>query len=122
MPGALPGVFIALLPEPESPPVVTLTYDARLAMSDMAANAGLKQISLTFDVAQHAPEHAPFALWKRLAQQFAADLDASITDDSGQIIGEAQFTAIENDLQGLYQRLAQYELPAGSLAARRLFS
>jgi FtsZ-interacting cell division protein ZipA len=122
MAGTLPGFFIALLPEPESPPVVTLTYDARLAMSDMAANAGLKQISLTFDVAQHAPEHAPFALWKRLAQQFAADLDAAITDDSGQIIGEEQFTAIENDLQGLYQRLAQYELPAGSLAARRLFS
>lgn len=120
--GLLPGVFLALGSEDNAPPVVTLTYDAQVAMSDRAECTGLSQICLTFDVAQHSSENAPFKRWQGLACDLATDLDALILDDSGQIIGPAEFEAIEYDLQALYQRLAQYELPAGSPAARRLFS
>lgn len=120
--GSLPGVFVVLAAQADAPAVVTLAYDTQVAMSDVAASAGLRQISLTFDVAQHSVDDAPFALWQRLSLELANELDAVILDDTGQTVGAAQFAAIEQDLQGLYQRLAHYELPAGSPAARRLFS
>ena len=120
--GPLPGLFLALPKYEDGPPVVSLTFDAQVAMSDIASSAGLRQISLAFDVAQHSPEHAPFGFWQGLANDLAAELDAVILDDSGQIVGASEFAAIEHDLQGLYQRLAHFELPAGSTAARRLFS
>ena len=49
-------------------------------------------------------------------------MDAAIVDDQGQPISDAGFAAIGNELEDLYTSLRSRDLPAGSPAARRLFS
>ena len=73
-------------------------------------------------VPQTDPAEQPFAAWQRSALVLAQSLDASVVDDNGQPLSEPGFTAIGGELERLYVALAARDLPAGSMAARRLFS
>ena len=119
---ALPGRLVMASAEEGAPPVLTLAYDSAAALSDDPQQAALRSATLAFDVPQTEASAQPFAAWQRSAQALAESLEAATVDDNGQPLVEAGFSAIGGELERLYQALAARDLPAGSMAARRLFS
>ena len=57
-----------------------------------------------------------------MSQALAEDMQAELVDDNGAALSQAGFTAIGAELGQLYEALNGRDLPAGSAAARRLFS
>ncbi len=122
VPGALPGRLVLPAAEDGAPPILTLAYDSAAALAEDPQQAALRTATLAFDVPQTAAAEAPFAAWQRSATALAESLDAAIVDDNGQPLSDAGFEGIGGELERLYQVLAKRDLPAGSMAARRLFS
>ena len=122
VPGALPGRLVMPAAEEGAPPVLTLAYDSAAALADDPQQSALRSATLAFDVPQTEAAEQPFAAWQRSALVLAQSLDASVVDDNGQPLSEPGFTAIGGELERLYVALAARDLPAGSMAARRLFS
>lgn len=122
VPGALPGRLVMASVEEGAPPVLTLGYDSAAALADDPQQAALRSATLAFDVPQTDPAEQPFLAWQSRAQALAPALDALTVDDNGQPLSDAGFQAIGIELERLYQALAARDLPAGSMAARRLFS
>ena len=122
VPGALPGRLVLAGSEDGAPPVLTLGYDSAAALADDPQQAALRHAILAFDVPQTEAAEQPFAAWQRSAQALSQSLDAAVVDDNGQPLADAAFTGIGSELDRLYQALAARDLPAGSMAARRLFS
>jgi hypothetical protein len=118
----LPGRLVIPAAEEGAPPILTLHFDAQAAFAEDPEAAALRDLQLAFDVPQTAAELAPFKAWCAAGEALALSLDAVMVDDQGQAFSPAAFTAIEGELQRLYEALAQRDLAAGSLAARRLFS
>ncbi len=104
------------------PPVLELTFDAQAALADDPASVWVDELSLLFDVPQTPRTDQPFNAWCASGQAMALALDADLTDDEGQPLNAESFKLIREDLDGLYDKLAEFELPAGSPATRRLFS
>ena len=122
VPGALPGRLVMPAAEEGAPPVLTLAYDSAAALADDPQQSALRSATLAFDVPQTAAAEEPFAAWQRSAKALADSLDASIVDDNGHPLSDPGFEGIGNELDRLYQALAKRDLPAGAMAARRLFS
>ncbi|MEO7151254.1 MAG: cell division protein FtsZ [Burkholderiaceae bacterium] len=122
VPGALPGRLVLASAEDGAPPVLTLAYDSAAALADDPQQAALRVATLAFDVPQTDAAEQPFAAWQRSGQALVTALDAAIVDDNGQPFGDPAFAGIGGELERLYQALAARDLPAGSMAARRLFS
>jgi hypothetical protein len=122
VPGALPGRLVMASAEEGAPPVLTLGYDSAAALSDDPQQAALRSATLAFDVPQTDPAEQPFAAWQKSAHALAQSLDAAMVDDNGQPLSDPGFQAIGTELERLYHALAARDLPAGSMAARRLFS
>lgn len=122
VPGVLPGRLVLPSAEDGAPPVLTLTFDSQAALSDDPNAAALRELTLGFDVSQTDPVASPFAVWHASAIGLSQDLDADLVDDRGQPLTEAGFTFIDGELVRLYAALQARDLPAGSAAARRLFS
>jgi hypothetical protein len=124
--GVVPGRLILPGAEDDAggapPPVLSLGFDAQAALLDDPSRAPLRSAALAFDVPQTPAEAKPFEAWTTRAQALAADLDADIVDDRGQLLAPASFDAIGGELERLYAALAQRDFAAGSAAARRLFS
>jgi hypothetical protein len=120
--GALPGRLVLPGAAEGAPPVLVLGYDPQAALSEDPGQAALRDLSLSFDVPQTEEDAEPFAAWYARAQALAAAMDALIVDDRGQPLGPPAFAAIDAELKRLYAVLAQRDLAAGSLAARRVFS
>ena len=102
--------------------MLSLGFDAQAALVDDPNRAPLRSAALAFDVPQTPAEARPFEAWTARAQALAADLDADLVDDRGQLLAAASFDAIGGELERLYAALAQRDFAAGSAAARRLFS
>jgi hypothetical protein len=122
VPGVLPGRLVIPAAEEGAPPILTLHFDAQAAFAEDPEAAALRDLQLAFDVPQTAAELEPFKAWCAAGEALSLSLDAVMVDDQGQAFSPAAFTAIEGELQRLYEALAQRDLAAGSLAARRLFS
>lgn len=122
VPGVLPGRLVLPSTEEGAPPVLVLQFDALAAMADEPQQATARELTLAFDVPQTAADEQPFAAWCAAGQALALALDATMHDDGGQPFSPAAFDAIGAELQQLYAALAEQELPAGSPAARHLFS
>lgn len=122
LPGLLPGRLVLPGLEPGAPPLLVLQFETQAALADDPDQAALRELSLSLDVPQTPAEQAPFAAWRQMAQRLAEALDAELRDDAGQALGEPAFEAIRQALDGLYEALASHDLPAGSPAARRVFS
>jgi hypothetical protein len=122
--GGMPGRMV--LPsehhERGDPPVLTLTFDAKAALSEDPTRAVVRDARLTLDVPQTPPAAEPFAAWHRAATDLARDMSAELVDDQGAPIHLHAFAAIEQQLKQLYEQMAMTQLQAGSAAARRLFS
>jgi hypothetical protein len=122
VPGALPGRLVLSAPEEGAPPILSLTFDAQAALADDPQQAAVRDVTLSFDVPQTSPDAQPFAAWQASAQALALGMDAAIVDDNGHALSVDGFAAIGHELQQLYQTLAQRDMAAGSVLARRLFS
>ena len=125
VPGVLPGRLVLPATEEGAPPVLSLQFEAQAALaalSEEASQAAVRELTLAFDVPQTAAEAEPFAAWCTAGQALAAALDAALFDDNGQPLQPAAFPAIGGSLAQLYAALAERELAAGSVVARRLFS
>jgi hypothetical protein len=122
VPGSLPGRLVLPASDEGAPPVLVLSYDSQVALSDDPSQAALREVTLSFDVPQTAAEAEPFALWYERARELAKAMDGAIVDDRGQVLGAPSFAAIDGELKRLYAALAARDLAAGTLAARRVFS
>lgn len=122
VPAALPGLLVLPGAEPDAPPLVSIRFDARAALSDDPDETALREFTLTLDVPQSPQEAEPFAHWQRLAASLSSEMEGDLLDDDGRRVSIQQFAAIHHQLERLYSALASRDLPAGSVAARRLFS
>jgi hypothetical protein len=96
---------------------------AALAVLDNPPQASaIRECTLSLDVPQTPAGKEPFPAWHMAARQLADDLDATLGDDQGQPISLQAFAEIGQELDSLYLRLEALDVPAGSAAARRLFS
>jgi hypothetical protein len=122
VPGVVPGRLVMPAAEEGAPPVLALTFDSQAALADDPDLAAVRDVTLSFDVPQTDPAVQPFDAWRRSAYALAADMEADLVDDDGRPLGDESFDAIGRELARLYETLAARDLPAGSAAARRLFS
>jgi hypothetical protein len=120
--GPVPGRMVLPSREDDTPPVLALVFDAHAALADDPDHAWVSGMSLVFDVPQTPQATQPFNAWCASGQALAIALDADVSDDEGRPLNAGAFALIREDLDGLYAKLAEFELPAGSPAARRLFS
>ncbi len=93
-----------------------------MALAEEGPAGALRDAALMFDVAQTPETLEPFGQLQELARRLARDLDAELLDEAGRPLGPHAFAAIDQQLAQLYKTLASRDLPAGSMAARRLFS
>ena len=121
-PGPMPGRMVLAAAAGGLPPVLTLDYDAQVAMSDDPEQTALREIALSLDVAQVARDEQPFARLRELADALCAAMDGVLCDGNGAPLPAMAMEAIAADLEQLYDQLGERELSAGSALARRLFS
>lgn len=122
VPGAVPGRLVLPAAEEGLPPVLTLGFEAQAALAEDPQASALRELTLSLDVPQTPESAEPFAAWQEAARSLARDFEAELCDDRGYQLNLHAFTAIDEGLRGLYRALAERDLAAGSLAARRLFS
>jgi hypothetical protein len=120
--GTMAGQWVLPGEEPEAPPLVILSFDAQAALAEDPDQAALRECTLSLDVPQSPEASEPFAQWQRLASSLAKEMEGALVDDACQPVTIQQFAGIHLELQRLYHALASRDLPAGSLAAQRLFS
>lgn len=120
--GPVPGRLILPGRDDDAPPVLALILDAQAALAEDPDQAWVSEMSLVFDVPQTPQGEQPFNAWCASGQALAIALDADVNDDEGRPLNAGAFALIREDLDGLYAKLTEYELAAGSPAARRLFS
>ncbi len=123
--GAVPGRWVLPSDEDGAPPVLVLSLDAQAALAaadDAAPPTAVREVWLSLDVPQTPAAVEPFPAWHLLSKQLCDELDATACDDQGQPLTLHAFDTIGREIDQLYGRLEQLGLPAGSLAARRLFS
>lgn len=121
--GALPGrMVLPSAQERGDPPILVLSFDPQAALADDPTHAVVRSVSLTLDVPQTPESAEPFATWHRMATELSRDMTAVVVDDEGKPIPLAAFATIGQQLDGMYARMTEHDLAAGSPAARRLFS
>jgi hypothetical protein len=123
--GAVPGRWVLPADEEGAPPVLVLAVEAQAALAagdDAPQGSAVREAWLSLDVPQTPATVEPFPAWHLLSKQLCDDLDATACDDQGQPITLHAFDHIGREIDDLYGRLEQLGLPAGSPAARRLFS
>ena len=122
VPGSIAGRMVVPTSLPGLPPVLSLTFDAQAALADDPTQSALREVTLSLDVAQvDRGEHA-FERMREAALSLANDMDGLVTDDNGVALPSEAMDVIASELDRLYDTLAQRELAAGSVLARRLFS
>ena len=102
--------------------VLTLGHPTELSPEDtkLLQAAGIRIIPEAIE--RLSRENDKIAAWQEAARGLSRDIEAEICDDRGQVLSLHAFAAIGQELNGLYDALAARDVPAGSLAARRLFS
>jgi hypothetical protein len=120
--GIIPGRMVLPSPEPGMPPVLTLTYDPRVALAEDASLSALRDLALSLDVPQVPQALQPFQRLREVAEALAQHMDGAVTDDAGRALRPEALEGIGADLERLYAALASHDLAAGSPQARRLFS
>lgn len=120
--GAVPGRLVLPGSQEGAPAMLTLQFDAQAAFAEDPNRVAVRDVSLVFDVPQTSADEAPFQAWQASAQALALGMEAAVVDDAGQPLGPQAFDAIGRELERLYATLEARGLPAGSPAARRLFS
>lgn len=122
VPGAVPGRLVQPAAEEGAPPVLTIAYDPQAALAEDPNQATLRSVTLAYDVPQTDPAVDAFDAWRDAAHKVAVAIEAEVVDDAGRPLPVAGFEQIGRELEQLHAALQRRDLPAGSAAARRLFS
>ncbi len=120
--GAMPGRMVLAASLAGMPPVLGLSFDTQAALAEDPAQAAIREVALSLDVAQVDRGEQPFVRLRDSAVALAAAMDGVITDDNGRVLQRDAMDLIGSELEGLYNTLEQRDLAAGSALARRLFS
>lgn len=120
--GAIPGRLVIPSMQAGAPPILVLQYDMQAAMADDPNMMPVNNIALSLDVPQTDRLEQPFKLMYKVAATLSKSMQAVVTDDQGMELSAQAFDDIHTMLEKIYDELEQRELPAGSMAARRLFS
>jgi len=120
--GAMPGRMVLSASVAGMPPILGLGFDTQAALAEDPAQAAIRDVSLSLDVAHVDRSEQPFVRLRDSAVALAAAMDGVITDDNGQLLPRDAMDLIGSELEGLYDTLEQRDLAAGSALARRLFS
>jgi ZipA, C-terminal FtsZ-binding domain len=118
---AVAGRLVLPAAEDGAPPVLVLSYDAQAALAEDPAQAAVRAVSLSLDVAQSPEAIEPFAFWQQTMRALAEDMDATAVDEQGHPLTLQHFAVIHEELNKLYCALEARDMAAGSAAARRLF-
>lgn len=119
--GVGPGRLVLPGREDGAPPVLSLQFDPALTYTE-DPNAAVRDITLSFDVAQTSALEEPFKAWQASSLALALGMDAAVVDDNGHPLTPEGFAAIERELAQLYAQLAERDMAAGSSVARRVFA
>lgn len=103
-------------------PVFTLTFEGTNFLRDDLTYKGGHMITLLLDVPVADEDILPWRLMCDYARSLGQRIGARVVDDQRRVLPDASLQAIDERLMTLYARLEQAGLPAGSPAARRLFS
>lgn len=122
VPGVVPGRLVLPGSEEGAPPVLILQFDSQAVFAEDPNAAAVRDVTVAFDVPQTPAAEEPFKAWQASAQALALGMEADVVDDAGRALTPEAFAAIGAELDKLYQALEARGLPAGSAAARRLFS
>jgi hypothetical protein len=127
--GPVTGRYVLPAADDGAPPLLTLAVQSQAAIEALDPDASastlagaVRECLLGLDLAQSAESAEPYPAWHRTATQLAQELDATAVDDRGQPLSLHAFSAIGREVEEVYRRLQALDLPAGSSAARRLFS
>jgi hypothetical protein len=120
--GAVPSRLVLPASEEAAPPVLVLTVDPQAALADNPQAAAIRECTLSLDVPQTAEGVEAYPLFHLTATALATELDATAVDNAGHELSLQAYSAISHELTELYRQLHALDLPAGSAAARRLFS
>jgi hypothetical protein len=120
--GALPGRMVLPAAQPGDAPVLVLQYETQVALAEDPEQGALREFHLTLDVPQVARSERPFVRMREVSLALAQAMEGAVTDGGSQTLNGDALDAIGADLEGLYDALEARDLPAGSMAARRLFS
>jgi len=120
--GVIPGRMVLPASLEGLPPVLVLSFDTQVALTDAPEQAALRELSLSLDVPQVDRAEQPFERMCDAALKLASSMEGVITDDNGSPIRADVMEAIHADLLRLYDTLDARELSAGSPLGRRLFS
>jgi hypothetical protein len=119
--GAQAGRLVLPTSEEGAPPLLVLSFDAQAALADDPAQAAVRELVLTLDVAQTPESAEPFAAWHQAIRALTEDMDATAVDDDGRPLTLQHFAAISQELEKLYRALESRDMAAGTPVARRLF-
>jgi hypothetical protein len=121
--GALPGRWIL---GDSRQDMIALTIDSHLAMADDLDAVPIHKLTLSLDVPQVAridlDKQKPFDVMSDVAIQLCASMEAAILDEQGRTVDVEALQLTATELEGVYDRLDEAGLPAGSFMAKRLFS
>jgi ZipA, C-terminal FtsZ-binding domain len=120
--GLIPGRMVLPAAGPGRAALMGLAFDTQAAMAEAPEMAALSELTLSLDVPQVARSEQPFVRLCEVALALAASMDGTIIDDNGNVIRAEGMEIIHAELEQLYDRMDEYELAAGSLLARRVFS
>jgi len=122
VPGSMPGRLVISASQAGLPPLMSLTFDAQAALAEDPTQSALREVILSLDVAQVDRGERAFVRMREAALALASEMDGVVTDDNGVALPAEAMDVVESELEVLYDTLAQRDLAAGSVLARRLFS
>ena len=122
VPGSIAGRMVVPADIQGLPPVLSLSFDAQAALDEDPTQSALREVTLSLDVPQVDRGERAFERMRDAALSLAREMDGLITDDNGVALPPEAMDVIGSELTHLYDTLAQRELAAGSVLARRLFS
>lgn len=128
--GVLPGRMVLPRVAGQSPvlaglpqqAVLTLHHDPQAATSADPAMTAIREVTLSLDVPQVPRAERPYERLRAVATHLAQQMDGRLGDDAGRLLVVEDLERIGAELESLYDALEAHGLPAGSSAARRLFS
>jgi hypothetical protein len=122
VPGAIPGRLVVPAAIAGHPPLLSLSFDTRVALSEDPSASALRELTLGLDVPQVERGERAFQRLCQAAWSLAREMDAQISDDRGLALPQEAMDVIATELERLYDTLDARDLSAGSVLARRLFS
>ena len=100
----------------------TLTAHDDLSLTPDGTTSGVQGLSLLFDVPRVAGGLDAFDRMSRLGFEMAEHLGGQLVDDGGRAVSHQSLTKDRKRLEAIYERMAQWGIPAGGERALRLFA